>query len=62
MIAEETRQIYPCAVSPRDKLTVVGDHSDDHLRITASAADSFYLSRNQVRGLMHQLTDWLADI
>lgn len=57
---EETRQIYRCAGSPYDKLTIVCSPDDDHLCIEASVADSFYLTRNQVRGLMHQLTDWLT--
>lgn len=55
-----TQQIYPCNGYHEDKLTVVCDPDDECLRIEASAADSFYLTRNQVRCLMHQLTDWLA--
>lgn len=57
---DKTRQTYPCAGDGHDKLTVVCDPDDDHLCIEASAADSFYLTRNQVRCLMHQLTDWLT--
>lgn len=57
---EVTKQFYPSAAEHTGHLTVVCDPDDEHLRIDASAADSFYLSRNQVRSLMHQLTDWLT--
>lgn len=43
-------------------IDVVSDPDDENLRIDVSVAeeDIIYLTRNQVRCLMHQLTDWLT--
>jgi len=41
-------------------LYVVADPDDEWLRVDAGPATTVYLTRNQVRCLMHQLTDWLV--
>lgn len=55
-----TRQYYPCASSEGGKLYVVDDPDDDHLQFDLADGGPLFLSKNQVRCLMHQLTDWLT--
>lgn len=54
------RQTYPNHMG-EGSIEVVSDPDDEDLRIDVSVAeeDFVYLTRNQVRCLMHQLTDWL---
>jgi hypothetical protein len=61
MANEVRKQTYPNHRG-LDSIDIVSDPDDEDLRIDLSVAeeDFIYLSRNQVRCLMHQLTDWMA--
>jgi hypothetical protein len=55
------KQTYPSGMG-YGVIEVISDADDEELRIDVSAAedDFIYLNRNQVRCLIHQLTDWLT--
>lgn len=61
MTNEARTQTYPNHCG-EGSIGVVSDRDDEDLRIDVSVAeeDFIYLTRNQVRCLMHQLTDWLT--
>jgi hypothetical protein len=61
-MAKQT-QTYPSGMG-FGVIEVVSDPDDEQLLIDVSSTDVddfIYLSRNQVRCLMHQLTDWLTE-
>jgi hypothetical protein len=61
MTNEARTQTYPNRHGG-GSIDVISDPDDEDLRIDLSVAeeDCIYLTRNQVRCLMHQLTDWLT--
>jgi hypothetical protein len=58
-MASTTRQTYPCA-SGYGALDVITDPDDREILFRTSTDSELYLNRNQVRCLIHQLTDWLV--